>query len=90
MFVMSIFFYCLQTIKVNIIRDASATYSDTTLEADKNYSGAIQTYEYGTVHETGLTISKGSAITLQYDRKVTAATPVLYPIPKNKRIIKYK
>lgn len=64
------------TIKVNIIRDASADYSDTTLEAGKNYTGAIQTYEYGTTHETGLTISQGSAITLQYARKAAAGTAV--------------
>lgn len=64
------------TIKVNIIRDATAAYSDTTLEAGKNYTGAIQTYEYGTVHETGLTISKGSAITLQYARKASVGTAV--------------
>lgn len=62
------------TIKVNIIRDASAAYSDTTLEAGKNYTGAIQTYEYGTTHETGLTISQGSTITLQYARKASTGT----------------
>lgn len=64
------------TIKVNIIRDATATYSDTTLEAGKNYAGAIQTYEYGTEHKTGLTISQGSAITLQYARKAVAGTAI--------------
>lgn len=62
------------TIKVNIIRDATAAYSDTTLEAGKNYTGAIQTYEYGTTHETGLTISQGSTITLQYARKASTGT----------------
>ncbi len=62
------------TIKVNIIRDATATYNDTTFEAGKNYAGAIQTYEYGTDHNAALTISKGSAITLQYARKAAAGT----------------
>lgn len=62
------------TIKVNIIRDTAETYSDTTVEAGKNYKGAIQTYEYGTDHKSALTISKSSSITLQFARKASAGT----------------
>lgn len=70
------------TIKVNIIRDIAETYSDTTIEAGKNYKGAIQTYEYGIDHKSGLTISQSSSITTQFARKESsgAAAPTRHEL----------
>lgn len=64
------------TIKVNILRSTAATYNDTTLEAGKNYKGAIQTYDFDTNSSSGITISQASSITLQYARKAAAGTAV--------------
>lgn len=64
------------TINIDIIRKPEATYSDTTLEAGKNYKGAIKAYDYDTNKTSALTISETSSITLQYARKAKDGTAV--------------
>ena len=63
-------------VKVHIQRNNDAIYNDTTIEAGKNYKGAIQKYEYGTDYKVGLTISQSSSITMQFARKASDGTAV--------------